>query len=85
MLVVEPFGGTDGHRLVSGRSDESVVVGLDPADMGISSQAGSVEYQAGVWWVVKRSKKRDLLVEEAPGVAPVRVERSDRERVKFSV
>jgi hypothetical protein len=46
--------------LVFGRAPAEGVVGLDPADLGISATAGSIEHSAGVWWVVNRSAKRRL-------------------------
>jgi hypothetical protein len=64
--------------VVFGRSDAVGIVGLDPADMGISAKAGGVEREWGVWWVVNHSGKRRLLVEESNGAADIPVECGDR-------
>ncbi|HET6794777.1 MAG TPA: hypothetical protein VFH45_10060 [Acidimicrobiales bacterium] len=53
--------------LVFGRAAAAGVIGLDPADLGISATAGSVEFGAGVWWVVNRSTKRRLHLIVGPG------------------
>jgi hypothetical protein len=53
--------------LVFGRAPAEGVIGLDPADLGISATAGSVECSAGVWWVVNRSTKRRLHLILGPG------------------
>ncbi|MDQ6947784.1 MAG: hypothetical protein M3256_16340 [Actinomycetota bacterium] len=51
-----------------GRADADGVVGLDAEDMGISAVAGSVESAWGLWWVVNRSRKRQLLLDRGAGV-----------------
>ncbi len=66
---------------VFGRSDGEGVVGLDPNDMGISSQAGSVESERGFWWVVNRSRKRPLLLDIGGGGALQRLESGHRHAV----
>jgi hypothetical protein len=53
--------------LFFGRADRDDVVGLDPSDMGISAVAGSVEWDLGLWWVVNRSGKRPLLLDDGRG------------------
>lgn len=45
------------------------VIGLDRNDMGISAQAGSVEWDRDLWWVVNRSRKRPLLLDDGVGGA----------------
>lgn len=50
-----------------GRGDAEGIVGLDPADMGISALAGSVEFGAGYWWVVNSSRKRPLFIDLGSG------------------
>jgi len=64
--------------VVFGRSDAVGIVGLDPADMGISAKAGAVEREWGVWWVVNHSGKRRLVVEEPNAPADIPVECGDR-------
>lgn len=64
--------------LVFGRGDAPGVVGLDPSDMGISAQAGAVERQWGVWWVVNRSTKRRLLLDVAGQGPPQRLDCGQR-------
>ncbi|WP_061296199.1 FHA domain-containing protein [Herbidospora cretacea] len=49
------------RSLTFGR-DRGCDVCLDPADRGISRVAGSIEHQAGTWWVVNHSAKRALHV-----------------------
>lgn len=63
---------------VFGRADRPGVVGLDPADMGISAEAGAIEFAWGLWWIVNRSRKRRLLIEAAGSGAPQRLECGDR-------
>ena len=53
-------------------------MGLDPTDMGISAEAGSVELQFGLWWVINRSRKRPLMVETTPGAPSIRLDAGDR-------
>jgi hypothetical protein len=72
------FTATPEIPFVFGRSDLEGVVGLDPNDMGISSEAGSVEFQGGLWWVVNRSSKRPLMIEAAPGSPTIRLDPGER-------
>lgn len=58
------------HPFIFGRADSENVVGLDPNDMGISAEAGSVEWAWGLWWVVNRSRKRRLLLDDGGGGTP---------------
>lgn len=74
----EEFAASADVAFTFGRADGTGVVGLNPDDMGISAQAGAIEKRSDVWWLANLSTKRDLLVEEAPGVTPVRVGRGDR-------
>ena len=61
------FTACAGQPFVFGRADDGPVVGLDAEDMGISAEAGSVEYELSLWWVLNRSRKRPLLIEPSPG------------------
>ena len=49
--------------------------------MGISSQAGSVESDRGLWWVVNRSRKRPLLLDIGGGGALQRLVSGHRHAV----
>jgi hypothetical protein len=55
------FEVTPDSRFTFGRSDTCTAC-LDPEDVGISRQAGSVELEAGTWWLVNRSTARPLAV-----------------------
>ena len=63
----EEFGLAQERPFVFGRADADGVVGLDANDMGISAEAGSVEWAWGMWWVVNRSRKRPLLLDGGGG------------------
>jgi hypothetical protein len=63
---------------VFGRSGCERTVGLDPGDMGISAEAGSIEFAMGLWWVLNRSQKRPLFLEPDPGSQPLRISAGDR-------
>jgi hypothetical protein len=64
VIAKEEFAvGTEGP-FVFGRADAEDVVGLNPNDMGISAEAGSVECDGALWWVVNRSRKRPLLLDD---------------------
>jgi hypothetical protein len=52
-----------------GRADRGGVVGLDPDDMGISTVAGSVRQEWGVWWLENHSRKRRLLLGDGSAVS----------------
>jgi hypothetical protein len=56
--------------LTFGRAD-SCTICLDPADRGISRLAGSVEHEAGTWWVWNRSGVRALTVADDLGMRTV--------------
>jgi hypothetical protein len=73
LLGGEMFTATEGDPFVFGRGDSDGIVGLDADDMGISAEAGSVERDHGLWWVVNRSRKRRLLLELEPGQDHVRL------------
>ncbi|MDP9403873.1 MAG: hypothetical protein M3P85_11245 [Actinomycetota bacterium] len=67
VIAKEEFAvGTEGP-FVFGRADAEDVVGLNPNDMGISAGAGSVECDGALWWVVNRSRKRPLLLDDGRG------------------
>ncbi len=66
---------------VFGRAESEGVIGLDPNDMGISSEAGSVESDRGLWWVVNRSRKRPLLLDIGGGGALQRLESGHRHAI----
>lgn len=63
----EQFTVEPDHPFVFGRDDADDVIGLDRKDMGISAQAGSVEWDRSLWWVVNRSRKRPLLLDGGVG------------------
>ncbi len=69
----EEFRATESNPFVFGRCDEIDVVGLDPKDMGISSRAGSVRFELGLWWIINLSAKRYFLFEQAPESTPHRL------------
>lgn len=59
-----------GEALTFGR-DPSCAVCLDPDDLGISRLAGSVESEAGTWWVFNRSTVRPLEVVDEIGIRTI--------------
>lgn len=63
--VVEP-----GDVVTFGR-DSSCTFCLDPSDLGISRLAGSVEHDAGTWWLLNRSTVRPLDVIDEIGMRTV--------------
>ncbi|WP_338056624.1 FHA domain-containing protein [Sinosporangium album] len=61
-------------RTLSFGRDRSCDICLDPADPGISRVAGSVECDAGTWWIVNRSTRRTLhIVDDARRAVPLPV------------
>ena len=74
----EKFGATPTDPFIFGRANNGSIVGLDPADMGISAEAGSVEFEFNLWWIINRSRKRPLLVENNPGTTTMRLDAGDR-------
>jgi hypothetical protein len=48
--------------------DEACDLTLDAADVGISRRAGSIEREAGTWWLVNRSGSRPLSVIDELGL-----------------
>lgn len=73
--VVVTFAGerrelTPGDILTFGRA-ESCSLCLDAADLGISRLAGSVEYEAGTWWLLNRSAVRALEIIDDIGIRTV--------------
>jgi hypothetical protein len=50
---------------------ETCTVTLDPDDTGISRLAGSVEHEAGTWWLVNRSTVRPFAVIDELGLRSV--------------
>jgi hypothetical protein len=50
---------------------ETCAVSFDPDDTGISRLAGSVEREAGTWWLVNRSTVRPLAVVDELGLRSV--------------
>lgn len=74
-VVVITFAGerrelTPGDVLTFGRA-ESCSLCLDPTDLGISRLAGSVEHQAGTWWLLNRSSVRPLDIIDVIGIRTV--------------
>lgn len=59
-----------GGEFTFGRA-ETCTVCLDPADIGISRIAGSVELAGTTWWVVNRSARRPLVVVDEFGFRSV--------------
>jgi hypothetical protein len=59
-----------GEGLTFGRSPRTTLC-LDPADLGISRVAGSLEADAGVWWLVNKSTVRPLEVVDDVGIRTV--------------
>jgi hypothetical protein len=64
------FEVAEGQELTFGRSQRTTVC-LDPADLGISRVAGSLESDAGVWWLVNKSAVRPLEVVDDVGIRTV--------------
>lgn len=61
---------TPGDVVTFGR-DSSCTFCLDPSDLGISRLAGSVEHDAGTWWLLNRSTVRPLDVIDEIGMRTV--------------
>ena len=61
---------TEGEALTFGRSQRTTLC-LDPSDLGISRIAGSLEAEAGVWWLVNKSTVRPLEVVDDVGIRTV--------------
>jgi hypothetical protein len=59
-----------GEVLTFGR-DASCTFCLDPSDLGISRLAGSVEHDAGTWWLLNRSSVRPLDIVDEIGMRTV--------------
>jgi hypothetical protein len=59
-----------GEGLTFGRSPRTTLC-LDPTDLGISRVAGSLEADAGVWWLVNNSAVRPLEVVDDVGIRTV--------------
>lgn len=83
-IGTEEFAVSPERPFVFGRADRDGVVGLDPTDMGISAEAGSVEFSWNLWWVVNRSRKRRLFLESAPGSSQQRLDCGGRHPVMVS-
>jgi hypothetical protein len=60
----------ESEGLTFGRSQRTTLC-LDPADLGISRVAGSLEADAGVWWLVNKSTVRPLEVVDDVGIRTV--------------
>jgi hypothetical protein len=69
-LGADRYEVTEGHELTFGRSQRTTLC-LDPSDLGISRIAGSVEWDAGVWWLVNKSTVRPLEVVDDVGIRTV--------------
>jgi hypothetical protein len=61
---------TDEETLTFGRSTACTIC-LDPTDRGISRLAGSLEYDAGAWWLRNHSTSRTLLAIDDMGIRSV--------------
>ena len=60
----------EGDPFTFGRSQRTTLC-LDPSDLGISRVAGSLEADAGVWWLVNKSGVRPLEVVDDVGIRTV--------------
>ena len=60
----------EGEEVTFGRSQRTTLC-LDPNDLGISRVAGSLESDAGVWWLVNKSTSRPLEVVDDVGIRTV--------------
>jgi len=69
-LKDQRFEVAEGEELTFGRSQRTTLC-LDPADLGISRVAGSLESDAGVWWLVNKSTVRPLEVVDDVGIRTV--------------
>ncbi|HTW09849.1 MAG TPA: hypothetical protein VME46_20270 [Acidimicrobiales bacterium] len=69
-LKDQRFQVAEGEELTFGRSQRATLC-LDPADLGISRVAGSLEAEAGVWWLVNKSTVRPLEVVDDVGIRTV--------------
>lgn len=63
MISGEAFELSREAPFVFGRAEADGVIGLHATDMGVSAEAGSVEWAWNMWWVVNRSGKRQLLLD----------------------
>lgn len=59
-----------GQVLTFGRSSACTIC-LDPVDRGISRLAGSLEHEAGAWWLHNRSTSRALVAIDDMGIRSV--------------
>jgi hypothetical protein len=78
LLGGQQFEADNDTPFVFGRTSNGPIVGLDDGDMGISAEAGSIEFQMGLWWVLNRSRKRPLFLEPSPGSPPTKIDAGDR-------
>jgi hypothetical protein len=69
-LGKERFDVAPGDAFTFGRSQRTDLC-LDPSDLGISRVAGSLEADAGVWWLVNKSTVRPLEVVDDVGIRTV--------------
>jgi hypothetical protein len=69
-LGEERFEVEEGDAFTFGRSQRTTLC-LDAHDLGISRVAGSVEAEAGVWWLVNKSAVRPLEVVDDVGIRTV--------------
>jgi hypothetical protein len=68
-IAGKPHRASEATPVVFGRADGPGLIGLDPRDMGISAVAGSIEWK-GLWFVVNRSRKRRLYIDDGAGGEP---------------
>ena len=78
-FVIEPD-----RRLVFGRADTDSVKGLDASDTGISTNAGAVQFEWNLWWVVNCSSTHPLFLETTLGSEPVPLHSGARHPVTVS-
>jgi len=78
LVAGEAFALSRDRPFVFGRADAEGVIGLHADDMGISAEAGAVEWGWNFWWVINRSLKRQLLMDTGGGGAPLRLASGQR-------
>jgi hypothetical protein len=61
-----------GDAFTFGRESGATVC-LDPADLGISRLAGSIEFESGTWWLINGSTTQPLQVVDERGIRTVLV------------
>jgi hypothetical protein len=81
LIAGERFVLSTERPFVFGRAGGNGVIGLDANDMGISAEAGSIERVWRMWWVVNRSRKRRLFLDDGGGGAHQRLDCGHRHAI----